>query len=245
MTSLPNQVTIAHDEPEERISSDSTNTPVKNHDSVQRSLVGPSFHENLINVPPIRKGSILVSILLVPTIRYLRALSLQLLITSFQTNYTLPVTNKATISKIDIRGDSPANFDGYHKKVTYSSTINSKRAGGNAFLQSQSGGNAFLQSQSQQVAGNSRRSFKQRVIEKRVQSREPEIRRSDFSDMGRHTIHRVYDSGVSDYDGSEDAPIYNLNNIQLHFNISGPMDRLKQELLDVMKEKKGRQSPLR
>ena len=235
MTSLPNQVTIAHDEPEERISSDSTNTPVKNHDSVQRSLVGPSFHENLINVPPIRKGSILVSILLVPTIRYLRALSLQLLITSFQTNYTLPVTNKATISKIDIRGDSPANFNGYHKKVTYSSTINGKRAGGNA----------FLQSQSQQVAGNSRRSFKQRVIEKRVQSREPEIRRSDFSDMGRHTIHRVYDSGVSDYDGSEDAPIYNLNNIQLHFNISGPMDRLKQELLDVMKEKKGRQSPLR
>ena len=83
------------------------------------------------------------------------------------------------------------------------------------------------------------------MIEKRVQSREQEIRRSDFSDTGRHTIHREYDSGDSDYDGSEDAPIYNLNNIQLHFNISGPMDRLKQELLDVMKEKKGRQSPLR
>ena len=162
-------------------------------------------------------------------------MSLQLLITSFQNNYTLPVSNKATISKIGIRDDSPANFNGYHKKIIYSSTINGKRAGGNA----------FVQSQSQQVGGISRRSFKQRVIEKRVQSPEHEIRRSDFSDMGRHTIHREYDSGDSDYDGSENAPIYNLNNIQLHFNISGSMDRLKQEILDVMKEKKGRQSPLR
>ena len=61
-------------------------------------------------------------------------------------------------------------------------------------------------------------------------------------DMEKHTIHGEYDYGDLDYNGSADAPIVNLNNIKLHFNISGPLERMKKELLDVMKEKEGRQS---
>ena len=128
MISLPNQVNIAQDEREQLIPSDySNNTPLQNHHSVQRSLAGPfdrsSFDENWSLVSPIRKGTILDFILRIPTIRYLRPLPLQLLITSFQTNYTVPVPNKPTISRLEIRGDSPANLNGYHNKVTYSSTI--------------------------------------------------------------------------------------------------------------------------
>ena len=87
-----------------------------------------------------------------------------------------------------------------------------------------------------------RESSKQTVIDKKIQNRDAESRKSNVLDMEKHTIHREYDYGDLDYNGSTDAPIVNLNNIKLHFNISGPLERMKQELLDVMKEKEGRQS---
>ena len=79
------------------------------------------------------------------------------------------------------------------------------------------------------------------MIDKNIQNRDAESRKSNVLDMEKQTIRREYDYGDLDYNGSADAPIVNLNNIKLHFNISGPLERMKQELLDVMREKEGRQ----
>ena len=101
-----------------------------------------------------------------------------------------------------------------------------------------------FQSASQPVGNHLRKSLKQTVTDKKIQNRDTESResrKSNVLDMEKHTIRREYDYGDLDYNGSTDAPIVNLNNIKLHFNISGPLERMKQELLDVMREKEGRQ----
>ena len=156
---------------------------------------------------------------------------IRLLIISVQIDCILLVPNTPTISKFEIRDDSPASSNGYHKKVTFSSTINGRRAGGNA----------VFKSASQQVGSNLRKFVKQTGIDNKIRNRDPESWKPNFLDMEKHTNRREYDYGDLDYNGSADAPIVNLNNIKLHFNISGPLERMKQELLDVMTEKEGRQ----
>ena len=157
------------------------------------------------------------------------------MIISVQIDCILLVPNKPSISKLEIRDDLPASSNGYHKKVTFSSKISGRRAGGNA----------VFQSASQQVGSHLRKSLKQTVVDKKIRNRDAESRKSNILDMEKHIIRREYNYGDLDYNGSTDAPIVNLNNIKLHLNISGPLERMKQELLDVMREKEGRQSASR
>ena len=156
---------------------------------------------------------------------------IRLLIISVQIDCILLVSHKPSISNFEIRNDLPASSNGYHKKVTSYSKISGRRTGGNA----------VFQSASQPVGNHLRKSLKQTVIDKKIQNRDAESQKSNVLDMEKHTIRREYDYGDLDYNGSTDAPIVNLNNIKLHFNISGPLERMKQELLDVMTEKEGRQ----